>query len=112
MTLTTYLQFAVSLVFVLALIGVAAVVGRRFAPGLGLAAGKSRRRLAIAEVLPLDGKRRLVLLSRDGVEHLVVLGPTSETVIEVGISRPDGFEQVLARRTAPAAAVPATEVTG
>ena len=86
MNVTTYLQFATSLVFVLALIGVAAVLARRL--GLGHAAGGAGgRRLGIVEILPLDGRRKLVLLRRDDTEHLVILSAAGEQVIEAGIHR-------------------------
>ena len=44
-----------------------------------------KRRLKIVEFLPIDHKRRLVLVRRDDREHLLVLGPDSETVVETGI---------------------------
>jgi flagellar protein FliO/FliZ len=89
MDLATYVKFAMSLVFVLGLIGLAAAVARRFGPGLGVRGPSAgRRRLAVTEILPLDGKRRLVLVRRDGVEHLLILGPGSETVIERHIQPP------------------------
>jgi flagellar protein FliO/FliZ len=95
MTLMSYLQFVLALVFVLALIGVAAIVARRL--GLGHAAGPAgrRRRLSVEEVLPLDGKRRLVLLRRDVIEHLVILGPASETVVERCIAGNSTFGAAL-----------------
>jgi flagellar protein FliO/FliZ len=49
------------------------------------AALKSDKRLKIVEALPIDHKHRLVLVRRDNREHLLVLGPESETVIESGI---------------------------
>ena len=82
-----YFQFAVALVFVLALIGVLALVGRRFGLGYRIPPRNGRaKRLGIVEIMPLDAKRRLVLIRRDHVEHLIVLGPTSETVVERGIA--------------------------
>ena len=42
--------------------------------------------LALMEVTNLDARRRLVLLRRDDVEHLVILGPASETVVEKNIT--------------------------
>jgi len=89
MELDTYLRFALALVFVLALIGIAAWLARK--AGLGTRVAKTRntrRRLSIVEVSAVDGKRRLVLVRRDGVEHLVLLGATGETVIETGIAPP------------------------
>jgi hypothetical protein len=44
-----------------------------------------QRRLAIAERLSLEGGRRLVLIRRDGVEHLVMVGGPIDLVIETGI---------------------------
>jgi flagellar protein FliO/FliZ len=56
--------------------------------GLGgpvLKGAGGRRRLKVVEVIPLDHKRRLVLVRRDDREHLLVLGAESETVVEAGI---------------------------
>jgi flagellar protein FliO/FliZ len=88
MSIDTYLRFALALVFVLALIAGAAWLARRFGLGGRLAAAGGRRRLAILEVLPLDAKRRLVLLRRDGAEHLILLGATGDLVVERGIAAP------------------------
>lgn len=83
----SYLRFALALVFVLALIGLLAWLARRLGlgiPGHGIRQQKNRR-LGLVEVMALDPRRRLVLVRRDGVEHLLVLGPTGETVVETGI---------------------------
>ncbi len=83
----SYWRFSLALLLVLALIFVCAWTARRFGLGGRLAAvGGKQRRLAIVEVLPLDGKRRLVLLRRDGTEHLVLLGLGADLLIERGIS--------------------------
>ena len=95
MTVTSYLQFAFALLFVLALIGAAALLARRFGLGHAARPASHRRRLAIEEILPLDGKRRLVLIRRDEVEHLVLLGSASEIVVERGIPRQDAFATAL-----------------
>ncbi|HZB90640.1 MAG TPA: flagellar biosynthetic protein FliO [Stellaceae bacterium] len=81
----TYGRFVLALLFVVLLILACAWVARRLGFAGRLAAVRSsQRRLAILEVLPLDGKRRLVLLKRDGVEHLVLLGQPGDLVIERG----------------------------
>ncbi|MFC7331814.1 FliO/MopB family protein [Rhodocista pekingensis] len=86
MDATSYLRFIVALVFVLALIGVFGLLLRRFGPGAGLMArARGERRLAVVEVLPLDAKRRLVLVRRDGVEHLLLLGAATDLVVEGGL---------------------------
>jgi hypothetical protein len=45
--------------------------------------------LSIVEVAGIDAKRRLLLVRRDDVEHLILLGGTSEIVVERGITPPD-----------------------
>lgn len=89
MDLASYLRFAAALVLVLGLIGVAAWAARRFGfvKGLPMAGGRGRR-LDVVEVGAIDTKRRLVLVRRDGVEHLLLLGPAGDTVVESGIAAP------------------------
>ncbi len=43
------------------------------------------RRLGVVEVAAVDTRRRLVLVRRDDVEHLVLLGLNNDLVIESGI---------------------------
>ena len=84
----------VSLVFVIGLIGLLAVLARRLGLGFPIRAtqmGKNRR-LEIIETTPLDGKRRLILIRRDEIEHLLLISPNSELVIEVGISNAKSSE--------------------
>ncbi len=90
MEFSGYLKFLLALVFVLGLIGLAAAMMRRL--GLGFPAGALKkpgnRRLSVVEAAPLDGRRRLILIRRDDTEHLIVLGPNSELVVETGIKAP------------------------
>jgi flagellar protein FliO/FliZ len=46
---------------------------------------RPERRLAIVEQAAVDGRRRLVLLRRDNVEHLIMTGGPVDVVIETGI---------------------------
>lgn len=43
------------------------------------------RRLAVVEHASVDGRRRLVLVRRDDVEHLIMTGGPVDVVIETGI---------------------------
>lgn len=87
MEFSTYLRFILVLVFVLGLVFLLAWVLKRF--GYGGAVGKAQgRRLRIVETALLGPKHRLVLIRRDNVEHLLVLGPTNEAVVETGIMPP------------------------
>lgn len=47
-----------------------------------------KRRLKVVEILPIDHRRRLVLVRRDDKEHLLVLGAGGETVVEHNIQAP------------------------
>lgn len=88
MELDLYLRFVLALIFVLGLIGLVTWLVRRFGLAGRLApSGGRQRRLDVVEALPLDGKHRLVLLRRDTVEHLVLIGTTADLVIESGIER-------------------------
>jgi flagellar protein FliO/FliZ len=84
MSFDTYWRFLLALLFVVALIAGCAWVARRFGLAGRFATSGGKRRLAIVEVLPLDGRRRLVLLRRDNAEHLVLLGVNNDLVIERG----------------------------
>ncbi|PZO86509.1 MAG: hypothetical protein DI626_06350 [Micavibrio aeruginosavorus] len=85
MDASEYLKFMAALLFVLALMGGLALVLKRV--GLGKAAfiPADKRRLKVLEILPLDARRKAMLISRDEVEHLVILGPSGETLVETNI---------------------------
>lgn len=93
MELITYIRFVAALAFVLALIGGLTWVLRRTGWGGKVVTGR-RGRLSVVEVAPVDAKRRMVLIRRDGIEHLVMLSPTHETVIESGIASPKDLGDV------------------
>lgn len=89
MELDVYLRFVVALILVLALIGALTWATRRFGIAGRLATGGGKhRRLAIVEAMALDARRKLVLVRRDDREHLVLLGPGCDVVVEVGIAVP------------------------
>lgn len=92
-----YLRFVLALIFVIALIGVFAAIFRRLGFGFPSHAIKSGgdRRIGVVEVAPLDSRRKLVLVQRDGVEHLLVISPTTEVVIERNIRNGASFRDAL-----------------
>ena len=101
--LDTYLRFVVALAFVLALIGVGAWAIKRFALERGLTTGRrSARRLQLVETMSIDARRKLVLLRRDGIEHLLLLGPNQELLVEGGIARSADTVTSLDAATRPA----------
>ncbi|HXQ51249.1 MAG TPA: flagellar biosynthetic protein FliO [Stellaceae bacterium] len=93
-----YTWYFGALFLVVGLILALAWIARRLGVMGRLAATGTKRRLAIVEVLPLDAKRRLVLLRRDGAEHLVLIGLTGDIVIERAIGSsgaPGSFASAL-----------------
>jgi len=89
MEIETYVRFLAALVLVLALIGGFAWAARRFGVGHALATTRGASpRLAVVEVKALDSRRKLVLLRRDTTEHLVLLGPNQDLLIEPGVTSP------------------------
>jgi len=78
------LRYFGALLLVLAMVGGAGLLARRFGvPGVTKAAGV--KRLAVVETLMLGPRQRLIILRRDDVEHLVLSGPDGASVIESGI---------------------------
>lgn len=76
-----------ALLLVLGLVGAAALAARRF--GLGsFITPMATRRLAVVETLSIAPRQRLIIVRRDGVEHLILSGPDGTTVIEGGITPP------------------------
>src|SRR5262245_53056356 len=83
-------KFVLAFVIVLALIALAAWAYRRFTGArIGAPAARGRQpRLAVIDAASLgDGRRRLVLIRRDNVEHLVLIGGPSDVVVEQNIVR-------------------------
>lgn len=83
-----YIKFAAALVFVLALMGALAFVIKRVGPGASPLLSTGKRRLKIVETLPLDARRKAMIIERDDKQHLVILGPAGETVVETNIEAP------------------------
>jgi len=87
-------KFFVAFAVVLALIGVTAWLVRRFgANRLGSSRGRQPR-LAVIDAAPVDGRRRLVLIRRDNIEHLLMIGGPTDVVIEPNIVRAVGTREV------------------
>ena len=84
------LIYWVVMLSVLAAVAVAAVVGVRAymsgtSPDELFFKPRSEPRLAVIEHANLDGKRKLVLIRRDDVEHLIMTGGPVDVVLETGI---------------------------
>ncbi|MGY3606264.1 MULTISPECIES: flagellar biosynthetic protein FliO [unclassified Bradyrhizobium] len=93
------LWFLFAFIAVLALIGLAAWLVRRFAGNrLGANTNRGRMpRLAVIDAAAVDGRRRLVLVRRDNVEHLLMIGGPTDIVVEPNIVRASARDQAPAR---------------
>ncbi len=84
-------RFFIAFLVVLALIGLTAWLVRRFgANRLGGAARGRQPRLAVIDAATVDGRRRLVLIRRDNIEHLLMIGGPTDLVVEPNIVRATG----------------------
>jgi flagellar biogenesis protein FliO len=85
----TITKFFVAFAVALGLIGLSFWLYRRLT-GQRLGGGATRGRqprLAVIDAAVVDARRRLVLVRRDNVEHLVMIGGPSDVVIEQNIVR-------------------------
>ncbi len=91
-------QFIITVVVVLGMIVAVYWAARRVAGFRIGGIGRGRvPRLAVVDAVAIDNRRRLVLVRRDNVEHLLMIGGPSDVVVEPGIMRP--------RRRAPESAM-------
>jgi len=96
-TLTSYLNWNI-VTAALAVIGALLVVLIAFRAFGRNIRGRRGARLAISEYREIDKTRRLVLVRRDGIEHLLMIGGAHDLVIETGISRSDADDESFLHR--------------
>src|SRR5258705_291040 len=103
------LTFVFAFVAVLALIGLAAWLVRRFAGNrLGANTNRGRMpRLAVIDAAAVDGRRRLVLVRRDNIEHLLMIGGPTDIVVESNIVRATTARDPMPQRPAVGGGEPA-----
>ncbi|AXS41203.1 hypothetical protein D1F64_15705 [Breoghania sp. L-A4] len=82
------LQFVIALLIVLGLIAVFVWILRRLS-GVRVGRGPRNRqpRIAVMDTTALDARRRLILVRRDNIEHLLLVGGPSDVVVEQNIVR-------------------------
>lgn len=83
--------FASIFVFLLMLAVIAAAIWGLLRLARGLRFGRAKRsrqpRLAVMDITDIDHRRRLVLIRRDHVEHLLLVGGPVDVVVETSILR-------------------------
>jgi hypothetical protein len=84
-----FLVYFALFALVIAVIGVVVWLFKNMLSGTGSAAAgllrARERRLGIQETASIDGRRRLILIRRDDVSHLIMTGGPVDLVIETGI---------------------------
>jgi flagellar protein FliO/FliZ len=97
-------RFILAFILVLALIGLTAWLIRQFGSARATTAGGGRRsqpRLAVLDSAVVDARRRLVLIRRDNVEHLLLIGGPTDVVVEVNAVRAQSAAAAPVQRAAP-----------
>ena len=84
-----YIKFFAAFALVMGLMAGLALLLKKLNLGNIGVTGNEKRRLKIVEILSLDARRKAVLIRRDDAEHLVILGPSGETVVETNIKAKD-----------------------
>ena len=51
--------------------------------------GNTRKRVSIVDTATVDGKRQVIIIRRDNVEHLIMTGGPQDIIIESGIAAPE-----------------------
>ena len=86
--LNTVILAVAATLFVIALAALMVWSFRTFVTGRPSAHGFLRprdRRLGVVETATVDQRRKLVLVRRDDVEHLIIIGGPVDMVVETGI---------------------------
>ncbi|HJW77280.1 MAG: hypothetical protein ACJ8DU_22380 [Microvirga sp.] len=88
-------HYAIAFAIIFVLLTLFALVLRRLTGGRSMLSGPGGRtrqpRLGIVDVYDLDRQRQLILLRRDNVEHLLLIGGPNDVVIETNIVRVPGL---------------------
>jgi Meckel syndrome type 1 protein len=87
--ITPYLTYIYIALAVIALLIILAMVSRAFKSRVR---GRKGKRLGVSEYREIDQTRRLMLVRRDNVEHLILVGGGQSLVIEQNIALEDENE--------------------
>ncbi len=86
--MTTIILGVAASLFVVAVVALLVWAFRTFFLGKSSSANFLRpreKRLGVVETASVDGKRKLLLVRRDDVEHLLIIGGPVDVVVETGI---------------------------
>lgn len=94
--------YIISITLLIVLSGLALWIARQSLGGAGAMFFQNKqKRLGLVEAASVDGRRRLLLVRRDNIEHLILTGGPIDLVVETGIQVPtsslNGLSDVLTR---------------
>lgn len=58
----------------------------------------TRKRLVVVDKAQVDGKRQVVIIRRDDVEHVIMTGGPQDLIIESGVAAPQAPQPIVVRR--------------
>lgn len=107
--MASYIAMAVTALIVILILWLIIRLIRK--PRFASSRRNKQARLAITDAATVDSKRRLVLLRRDDVEHLIMIGGPTDIIIETDIRRQKpAVSAVPVETAAPTARAPAKPV--
>lgn len=109
--LSTGQKWIIAFAVILALLALLGLFARQIKGGRlrvrGQGGGRARQpRLGVVDIHDLDRQRQLVLIRRDNVEHLIMIGGVSDIVVETNILRSGGRAATALATETPAAERP------
>lgn len=84
----SYFTMIVALAIVVALIVLAVWLIKVLGQATRTVGRGRQKRLSIVDSVPIDQKRQAVIVRRDDVEHLIVIGGANDLVVETGFEAP------------------------
>ena len=88
MELNAYIDYLAAFILVLALIGICAWLAKFALTKQGNWLKGKDKRLSLIDAIGIDNKRRLVLVRKDDLEHLILIGGPNDLLIEQGQTLP------------------------
>ncbi len=81
------IRLLLALAIVIALMGGLALVLKKLGLANSMPQAKGDKRLKLVETLPLDARRRLMIVACDNTEHLVLIGTDDTIVVQTNIGQ-------------------------
>jgi flagellar protein FliO/FliZ len=108
----SYSHIAFAFGGLLVLLGLFYYLARFLSGQTRLGKWRNGQRIGVVEIAPVDGSRRLVLVRRDNLEHLLLLSGEGDLVVESGIPAAEPSEPRSSGRSVESAGWPTLRMPG